>query len=154
MTPQVHPPFAARRRSTPSPTALSAVFLLIAAAALPACATSGVTRGADLYAHGHLIEAAEVFEHTEARLGECDAEERARYGLYRGAALLGLGDVERANRWLAYSEQHARALDSAERRMLSRARALATAATPLATQKLAGEPSLLAGSPPPAGRAE
>lgn len=71
--------------------------------ALSGCATNYVSRGADLYAGGHYVEAAEVFERTERRLDQCPIEDRARYGLYRGATLLALGDMPRAHRWLTYT---------------------------------------------------
>lgn len=107
--------------------AFSAPHLLVGAAAalLIACGAHYVTRGADLYAGGHYIEAAEVFERTEARLESSSPAERARYGLYRGATLLALGDAPRAERWLRYSQSvlvtETRALSTEERVMLQRA---------------------------------
>ncbi len=76
------------------------------------CGAQYVARGAELYGDGQYIEAAEVFERTEPRLDESSASERARYGLYRGATLLALGDVRRAGRWLGYSEELVRAKPS------------------------------------------
>jgi hypothetical protein len=69
------------------------------------CAAHYVNRGADLYAGGRYIEAAEVFERTETRLASSSPPERCRYGLYRGATLLALGDGPRAENWLHYSSQ-------------------------------------------------
>lgn len=69
------------------------------------CAAHYVNRGADLYAGGRYIEAAEVFERTETRLATSSTPERCRYGLYRGATLLALGDGTRAETWLHYSSQ-------------------------------------------------
>lgn len=90
-----------------------------------------MTRGADLYAGGHYIEAAEVFERTEARLPGASRAERARYGLYRGATLLALGDTMRAGTWLGYTVEIVRtdpsALTDEENTMLRRALALASA---------------------------
>ncbi|HET9955694.1 MAG TPA: hypothetical protein VFQ61_14365 [Polyangiaceae bacterium] len=95
------------------------------------CGTHLVTRGADLYAGGYYIEAAEVFEHSERRLPDYSTGERARYGLYRGATLLALGDVSRADNWLVYSAEiekgHPSTLTDEERQMLSRALELSVA---------------------------
>ena len=112
------------------------------------CASRYVTRGADLYAGGHYIEAAEVFERTEARLPGASTADRARYGLYRGATLLALGDTLRAGNWLSYTLEIIRndpgALSDEENTMLRRALALASAprtvrpATPSATAVAAG----------------
>lgn len=92
---------------------------------LTACGASAVNRGADLYARGHYVESAEVFEHTEPSLEALEADERARYGLYRGATLLGLGDLGGARRWLGYSTRlvgdNPRALRASERRFLQEA---------------------------------
>jgi len=62
-----------------------------------------VRRGSTLYADGRYIEAAEVFERTEARLPESTRREQAEYGLYRGMTLLVLGDLKNARRWLSYA---------------------------------------------------
>ncbi|MFO7181604.1 MAG: hypothetical protein DIU78_023080 [Pseudomonadota bacterium] len=103
----------------------SLVPILLAFAATCGCGAQYVARGAELYSSGEYIEAAEVFERTESRLSDSSASERARYGLYRGATLLALGDVRRAGRWLGYSEELARAkptlLSEEERVMLRRA---------------------------------
>lgn len=72
------------------------------------CAASGCThyvgRGSDLYRQGRYIEAAHVLEMSEARLEQAKPLERAAYGLYRGATLFRLGDLDEARRWLEYSE--------------------------------------------------
>jgi hypothetical protein len=68
-----------------------------------ACGGHFVARGTDLYGDGRYIEAAEVFERTEQRLSASTNAERARFGLYRGATFLKLGDVPHAARWLGYS---------------------------------------------------
>jgi hypothetical protein len=68
-----------------------------------ACGGHFVVRGTDLYQEGRYVEAAEVFEQTEQRLASSSDAERARYGLYRGASFLQLGDVPHAARWLGYS---------------------------------------------------
>src|SRR4051812_40618252 len=68
-----------------------------------ACGGHYVVRGTGLYDEGRFVEAAEVFEQTEARLADSSNAERARFGLYRGATFLKLGDVPHAVRWLGYS---------------------------------------------------
>jgi hypothetical protein len=117
----------------------SSVLLL---AALSACTNHYVTRGAELYASGFYIEAAEVFERTERRLDESSPSDQAQYGLYRGATLLALGDSRRARRWLGYSERllHTdRALLSAEERdMLQRALGILASQTPSVTPPARG----------------
>jgi len=70
---------------------------------LSACAGHYVTRGTELYEDAHYVEAAEVFEQTEARLSDSSTSERARFGLYRGATFLKLGDTAHAARWLGYA---------------------------------------------------
>jgi tetratricopeptide (TPR) repeat protein len=67
--------------------------------------SSYVKRGGALYGEGRYVEAAEVFEHTEAQLGNASPRERAEYGTYRGLTLLVLGDLRNAHRWLAYAYQ-------------------------------------------------
>jgi hypothetical protein len=64
-----------------------------------------VGRGSDLYYQGRYIEAAHVLEMSERQLRAQDDEDRALYGLYRGATLFRLGDLDGARRWLEYSEQ-------------------------------------------------
>jgi hypothetical protein len=67
------------------------------------CGSHFVARGSALYGDGHYVEAAEVFEKTEPRLASSSNSERARFGVYRGATFLKLGDVEHAARWLGYA---------------------------------------------------
>lgn len=87
-----------------------------------ACGGHFVSRGADLYDHGRYVEAAEVFERTEQRLSQAPSDERARFGLYRGATFLKLGDAVHAARWLGYARSIVKsepdALNSAEHSML------------------------------------
>ena len=87
-----------------------------------------MARGADLYAGGRYIEAAEVFERTEPRLANTSTSDRARYGLYRGATLLALGDTSRAEAWLSFSlritHQDPGVLSREENEMLTRALSL------------------------------
>jgi len=88
------------RPRAPATSARALVGIVLFASA---CGGHFVSRGSDLYAEGRLVEAAEVFERTEARLASSSDDERARFGLYRGATFLKLGDVEHASRWLGYS---------------------------------------------------
>ncbi len=67
------------------------------------CGGQYLGHGHDLYSDGHYVEAAEVFERTEARLADSSNGERARFGLYRGATFLKLGDAVHAARWLGYA---------------------------------------------------
>lgn len=93
-----------------------------AALALSACGGHFVARGADLYDDERYVEAAEVFERTEERLALSPSDERARFGLYRGATYLKLGDVIHATRWLGYARgvvtSDPSALDSGELALL------------------------------------
>ena len=78
--------------------ALGATLLLTGA-----CGGHFVNRGSALYDEAHYVEAAEVFEQTESRLAKSSSSERARFGLYRGATFLKLGDTAHAARWLGYA---------------------------------------------------
>lgn len=78
--------------------------LLFTLACVNACANA-TKRGQALYVEGRLIEAAEVFEHGEDRLATISNKDRVRYGLYRGATLLKLGDLDGASRWLYFAQQ-------------------------------------------------
>jgi hypothetical protein len=76
-----------------------------------------------LYYQGRYIEAAHVLEMSEPRLVEADDPDKATYGLYRGATLFRLGDLDGARRWLEYSEHlaatHSGVLAPEEQRLLS-----------------------------------
>ena len=61
-----------------------------------ACGGHYVSRGSALYDEARYVEAAEVFERTEDRLVSSSNAERARFGLYRGATFLKLGDTAHA----------------------------------------------------------
>jgi hypothetical protein len=80
------------------------LFLLLVLGLLPACGNP-VRHGRTLYVEGRLIEAAEVFEHGEAHLAKMSDRDRVSYGLYRGATLLKLGDLDGAGRWLYFAQQ-------------------------------------------------
>ncbi len=78
--------------------------LLICLGLLPGCANA-TQHGRTLYNEGRLVEAAEIFEHGEPRLVQLDPKTRVNYGLYRGATLLKLGDLDGASRWLYFAQQ-------------------------------------------------
>lgn len=97
------------------------LLLLLALALLPGCANA-TQRGKALYVEGRLIEAAEVFEHGEENLSNLNNQECIRYGLYRGATLLKLGDLDGAARWLYFAQQaeshHPSSIELSESQML------------------------------------
>lgn len=100
-----------------------------------ACAGHYVGRATDLYSDGRYVEAAEVFERTEARLASSSSAERARFGLYRGATFLKLGDAVHAARWLGYArsvaQQDPDALGSSDAALLEASlKTLASAKAP------------------------
>jgi hypothetical protein len=113
--------FFASNRGPTRALVVGAVTLVL----LAGCGAHYLSRGIDLYAGGHFIEAAEVFERTEKRLPDASPSECARYGLYRGATLLALGDTMHATTWLGYSksivDEHGDALSDEDRDMLGRA---------------------------------
>jgi tetratricopeptide (TPR) repeat protein len=136
---------------------------MVAAAALCAC-NGYVKRGSALYSDGRYVEAAEVFERTEYRLGESTPRERAEYGLYRGMTLLVLGDVRNAESWLQYAyevERRSPGALRAERRALldrgwfelgQRRRASPPPATTTpSTAIAASQPPPAVAAPPPDG---
>jgi hypothetical protein len=100
-----------------------------------------LNRGANYYIERRYIDAAQVFEHAEPELVAYDDAQRARYGLYRGATLLELGDMTEAERWLMFGHQLAAknpgALSGTERTALrealssARARKASQQASPL-----------------------
>jgi hypothetical protein len=97
-------------------------FFVAATSTVTAGCTHYVGRGSDLYYQGRYIEAAHVLEMSERQLRAADEEDRASYGLYRGATLFRLGDLDGARRWLEYSEQlslaHPRTLRTDQRELL------------------------------------
>lgn len=88
---------------------------------LSACANP-TQRGKALYVEGRLIEAAEVFEHGEPRLSHMASADCVRYGLYRGATLLKLDDLDGAAQWLYFAQQaedhHPGSLEASDRQLL------------------------------------
>jgi len=122
------------------------VFTSLAAALLltNACGGHYVTRGTALYDDAHYVEAAEVFEQTETRLVSSSNSERARFGLYRGATFLKLGDTAHAARWLGYARSIVKsdpdALDDADLTLLGASlKALGRAAPDAPQRKIDSE---------------
>jgi len=81
---------------------LSVSFAPVLALALAACSPY-VNRGEVLYREGRYIEAAEVFELTEAKLKASPPQICAEYGLFRGLTYLKLDDLRSAHTWLTYA---------------------------------------------------
>jgi hypothetical protein len=117
-----------------------------------ACGSHFVVRGTSLYEDGRYVEAAEVFEMTEQRLSESSNAERARFGLYRGATFLKLGDVPHAARWLGYSRSIVKhdpeALAPSESALLDASLAQIGAAHAYALNRAPNEGSEVATAPP------
>ena len=95
-----------------------------AAAALwgAACAELSYVGKAEVaYDDGRYFEVAEALAAREDDMRDLPAWKRARYGVYRGLALLRLGEYEGAEEWLAYArevdEEH-RTLAPAQRQRL------------------------------------
>jgi len=115
--------------------------------------SSYVKRGEALYADGRYIEAAEVFERTEGRIGDASTRQKAEYGTYRGLTLLVLGDLSNAQRWLSYAYSVERAapgsLSTDRRALLDRGwyelgqRLRAVPQQPAATAVAASQPTQL-----------
>lgn len=124
-------------------SALVAVAALVAVGVV-ACGAQSVQRGRDLYSDGRYVEAAEVFERSEEQMEGASLDERAEYGLYRGATFYELGDFEHAQRWLSFAYDVTRtnpdALSEEQRALLVR------------TLKACGQ--RLAAMPPPKPAAE
>lgn len=95
---------AAAQIRAPRP-AFAALALCGMCLALAGCGGSSLNRGANYYSERRYIDAAQVFEHAEPELRSYEVAERARYGLYRGATLLELGDMSEAQHWLMFSHQ-------------------------------------------------
>jgi hypothetical protein len=107
-----------------SSRAAAFVFAVLLAGGICACGAQSIQRGRDLYSDGRYVEAAEVFERDEERIEGASLEDRAEYGLYRGATFYALGDLEHAQRWLSFSYDVSRsnrdALSEEQQRLLVR----------------------------------
>src|SRR5262245_32173814 len=76
---------------------------LLALALACGCSVSYVGRAEDTYHQGRYLEAAEKLARHESEVGSLPPEQQARYGMYRGLALLRLGDYDGARRWMRYA---------------------------------------------------
>lgn len=73
-------------------------------ALFPACSDlTYVGRAQTAYEQGRYLEVAESLARHEPELERLPTSKRARYGLYRGLALIQLGDPEEGRRWLHYA---------------------------------------------------
>ncbi len=92
------------------------------------------------------IDAAQVFEQAERSLTHYGAEDRARYGLYRGATLFALGYTDSARHWLTYSSKSATSSLSTSERLaliesfLASRRAQPVGSSPAAVVLTQGDP--------------
>lgn len=137
----------------------AAIVLVPVMLSLSGCARDPVQRGTNLYADGHYIEAAEVFERTEDRLPAMSTEEQARYGLYRGLTLLVLGDLRGAHQWFEFAgnieRQHPGALGKQRLELLERGsyelgnRIRQVPAPPDVQSAIAATPAVAAPAPAP-----
>ncbi|MFP6685892.1 MAG: hypothetical protein VB934_14330 [Polyangiaceae bacterium] len=69
-----------------------------------ACAVY-VNRAESAYNEGRYLEVAEQLAKREAEVRQLGERDRARYGLYRGLALLKLGQYDDAKRWLGLAQE-------------------------------------------------
>jgi hypothetical protein len=94
-----------------------------------ACATSGcatyIGHAKRSYAEGRYLETEERLSNHEIDVPYLASDNQCLYGMYRGMALMALGDVAGAERWLAFAydveRQNSGALKPEERAMLDRA---------------------------------
>ena len=63
-----------------------------------------VTSAESAYQEGRYLEAEEELAEREHEIPALTPPQQARYGVYRGMALLRLGDYESAHRWLRYTK--------------------------------------------------
>jgi hypothetical protein len=60
-------------------------------------------RAEDAYRSGRYLEAAENLARHEPEVGTMPPAQQARYGTFRGLALLRLGDYDGARRWMKFA---------------------------------------------------
>jgi hypothetical protein len=113
-----------RRTRTPFGIARALFVALLSTASSPGCGTlSYVGRAEIAYDDGRYLEVAEDLARRETDLDNLSADKRVRYGVYRGLALLRLGDVDEAKRWLGYArnmqDKAPAALDDKQRSQLA-----------------------------------
>lgn len=78
---------------------LSLLLLMLLAAG---CRTAFIGRAERDYTEGRYLEVAEELARHEEDLHTIPRTKQARYGLYRGLALLKLGDYEGAGQWFTF----------------------------------------------------
>ena len=71
--------------------------------ALQGCHVAFVGRAQVAYTDGRYLETAEELARREPELASLSRRNKARYGMYRGLALLQLRDYRGAERWLRYA---------------------------------------------------
>ena len=77
--------------------------VVVAAGALAGC-TVYVQRAESAYHSGRYLEVAEVLAERETEIDGLTRAQRTRYGLYRGLALIQLGESKAAERWLRFAQ--------------------------------------------------
>jgi hypothetical protein len=81
-----------------------AIFVVVFSLSLAGCATF-VGRAKRAYNQGRYLEVSEDLGRREEDLPYLSPSSQLEYGLYRGLALMNLGDAIGARRWLAYVNQ-------------------------------------------------
>lgn len=78
--------------------------VLAAVMALAGC-NDYVIRAKSAYREGRYLEVAEGLARQEQQVQTRSGSQRAQYGLYRGLALLQLGELDGAQQWLDYAAE-------------------------------------------------
>lgn len=98
--------------------------VIVLALALTGCATY-IGRAKKSYREGRYLETEERLSTHELELPYLASDKQCLYGLYRGLALLALGDAAGAQQWLSFAldieRQNPGTLHPEERAMLDRA---------------------------------
>ncbi len=79
--------------------------LVLGGVLLTGACTVYVNRAESAYNEGRYLEVAEQLAKREAEVRQLGERDRARYGLYRGLALLKLGQYDDAKRWLGLAQE-------------------------------------------------
>ncbi len=80
--------------------ATAGAFLLWLVGLFTASCTSYLTEVEDVYYQGRYLEVTETLDQRQNELAGLSVDQQARYCLYRGLALLHIGDRPGARRWL------------------------------------------------------
>ena len=78
-------------------------FVLLLVLLLSACRGAFVKRAEHAYEQGRYLEVAEDLAAREPHLLRIPTNKQSMYGVYRGLALLKLGDYSGADQWLRYA---------------------------------------------------